>query len=201
MLALDHPVKSVACPRCPSLRWPSTMQQIRFNRALAWALVVSPVVQIALGVNFWRGLAFDVVLLLAHGALSLKLFGMPKTAKTPTAKRALLVAGISPEPVGPRNKLLLGGYRVLLGTLYVIGAVFMSRYLPGGDLQALDQAAWLYLALGGYVMLRLPFSSLGHVFAASGYAARRQGYGKGSEFAAEAVVVAFVLASTWNLLR
>jgi hypothetical protein len=176
--------------------WPSTRSLIRFNRALAWGLVLSPLVQIACSVNFWRGLWFDVALLLVHGALSLKLFGAPKTAKTETDRQVLLISGISPRAVSPRNKLLLSGYRVLLGTTYTLGlivAVWLQTPLP-----------WLapfVLTIGIYTMLRMPFSSLGHLYVASDYAARRWGVRHASELLALCIAVVFAVASFINLVR
>jgi hypothetical protein len=176
--------------------WPSTRTLIRFNRALAWGLVLSPLIQIATGVSFWRGLWFDVALLLVHGGLSLKLFGAPKTAKTSTDRNVLLISGISPRAVSPRNKLLLSGYRVLLGTAYTLGlivAVQMQTLLP-----------WLapvVLTVGIYAVLRMPFSSLGHLYVASDYAAKRWGIRYASELLALCIAVTFAVASFINLLR
>jgi hypothetical protein len=175
--------------------WPSTRTQIRFNRALAWGLVLSPLIQIATGVSFWRGLWFDVALLLVHGGLSLKLFGAPKTA-TPTDRQVLLISGISPRAVSPRNKLLLSGYRVLLGTAYtlvLIVAVQMQSLLP-----------WLtpfVMTVGIYTMLRMPFSSLGHLYVASDYAAKRWGFRYASELLALCIAFTFAVLSFVNLLR
>jgi hypothetical protein len=188
---LSFPILSSAC-----LVWPSTRSLVRCNRALAWGLVVSPICQIATGVNFWRGLWFDVALLLVHGALSLQLFGAPKTTKSPADRTVMLISGISPRAVSPRNKLLLSGYRVLLGTVYLLGvvmALLVSQLLP-----------WLgplVMIFGVYAMLRMPFSSLGHLYVASDYAARRWGARNTSELLALCIVATFVVISFINLLR
>jgi hypothetical protein len=180
---------------CMLLAWPSIRSQIRVNRLLAWALVGSPVVQIGAGVNFWRGLWFDVALLLVHGALSLKLFGAPKTT-TPSDRHVLLISGISQRAISPRNKLLLSGYRVLLGTVYLIGIVAALRFEA-----LLPWLAPVGMVVGIYAMLRLPFSSLGHLYVASDYAAKRWGARGFSELLALFVVVAFAVVSFLNLLR
>jgi hypothetical protein len=176
--------------------WPSTRSQIRVNRLLAWGIVMSPMVQVVTSISFWRGLLFDVVLILVHGAWSLKLFGVPKTTKTAMDRDVLLVSGISPIAISPRNKLLLSGYRVLLGTIYLLGVVAALRVE-----QLLPWLGPVVLILGIYAMLRLPFSSLGHLYVASQSAAKRWGARGVSELIALMIVVIFMVVSLLNLMR
>ena len=196
--------------RCGPCRMPSTAVLIQVNRALAWAIVVSPAVQIATGANFARGLLFDLLLVVAHGLLSVKLFGMPRLdgqsrRRVPTrfgARHILLrVTGIGRAGPSPRNALLLGGYRILLGLAYfaaIVGVQLTGPWWP------VDLAPWVTLpltALGLYAMVRFPFSSLGHVFTATGYAARRGATRHWPRLMAWLVTAAFVLTSFWNLIR
>ena len=195
--ATSFPLVASARDLLPACRlWPTTRGLIQFNRVLAWSLVLSPVVQIASGVSFWRGLWFDVALLLVHGGLSLKLFGAPKTAKTPIDRQVLLISGFSPVAVSARNKLLLSGYRVLLGTVYMLGLVIALSW------QVLTPwLAAVVLTVGIFTIVRLPISTLGHLYVASDYATRRWGARHLSQLLALAIVVAFVMASLANLLR
>jgi hypothetical protein len=188
---LSFPCTSSTCPI-----WPSTRIQIRINRLLAWGLVVSPVVQIATDVSFWRGLWFDVVVVLVHGALSLKLFGAPKTAKSGAARDALLVTGISPVAVSPRNKLLLSGYRIFLAMFYSLSLLAIGLYTP-----LLPWLGPVLALLGFYTMARFPFSSVGHLYVASQYAAKRWGARSTAQTFALIIVMLFAIVSYANLLR
>lgn len=216
-MSARHTTPEVACWACQLVQsaLPATATLIRINRVLAWGLVVSPPAQIALQVNFWRGLLFDLVLVLVHGGLSLMLFGLPRSPRarkgiaegeppsvpppSSTARALLLIGGVSPKPAGPRNALLLSGYRVLLALGYML--VIATMLSLGGFQQP---SSWIVNALfwtGLYVMARLPFSVLGHLYLASDLAIRRTGPRYYSQSLALLVVAAFVATSMFNMLK
>ena len=196
--------------RCGPCRMPSTAVLIQVNRVLAWAIVVSPAIQIATRTDFWRGLLFDLALVVAHGVLSILLFGPPRLAgegrrKAPArlgARQILLrMTGIGRAGPSPRNALLLGGYRILLGLAYfaaIVGVQLTALWWPFG------LAPWLTLVLmllGLYALARLPFSSLGHVYTATGYATRRGPARHWPNLMAWLVTAAFIVTSMWNFVR
>ncbi len=148
---------------------------IRFNRLLAWSLLISPVVQIMMGTGFWRGLVFDLVLLLVHAALSLALFGTPRAASFRHQHLLMRFFGGSRASLTGRDRFLLDTWRIplslinltLLIALYFL--VFSLLHIWGWlDLMALPMmCAFLFFNL------LLPVSIFRHVRDASSYAYRR----------------------------
>lgn len=179
-----------ACTACP-LRWrPGKATLLRANRLLAWALVVSPALQVALGTDFWRGLWLDLAILAAHAGLSLAIFGLP-----PGIPRGFLAIGFAEYGMSERARFLLTGWRVALPFLY---AVLLSVPL------LLVPVLWLVVALPLLLFwIALPFNLAAHIFQAAHYALRR--WRLKAEDARDAVamllVAAFFWASAVNLVR
>ncbi|NHZ34610.1 hypothetical protein [Massilia rubra] len=173
---------------------------MRVNRLLAWALIVSPLAQIALGTSFMRGLALDLVILLAHAALSLALFGMPKNA----ARRfsvALHVFGQQPENMSPRNQYLLSGHRVGLTLLFVL-LILAARPLldlPGFLIYVGPNV--LLLMVMSWPLVRMPFTLFQHVYPSIVQALRRWGMREHADDVAAVIVGLFFLLSSINLIR
>jgi hypothetical protein len=154
---------------------PTRLAWIRLNRLLAWALLVLPLVQLICHVHLAAGMLTSLALALAHGTLSLVLFGVPKVKGYGLIVR-MHVLGLRPADLGARNRFLLGGYRIALGMTP------MLALLPG--------VPW-YAALPFlYPVLRMPVTVLQHIHDAVQYALRRWGYG---EAPAEAVVFLYLL--------
>ena len=161
---------------------------LKVNRLLAWALVLSPVVQIALGAPFVRGLLFDLGLLAAHGLLSLVLFGLPRT---PPRKLWLLFAGIEPDGLSPRNRFLMTGWGIALAFFYT------PAFLATPLVMILLGPTWVLL------WLVMPVRVVSHIHQAATYAGHRWGVRKDEarlEMASVAALV-FVVAHAVNLVR
>lgn len=182
------------CTTCPGAGWPGAIRSkrfwIRLNRLLAWSIVASPVAQIALGTRLLNGLLLDLVLLLVHGALSLALFGIPKAAKE---KEWMVWLGWQPAGLSARNDFLMTGWRIALVLPYTALAFAIASPLN-----------WVLAIPAIGLGLRLPFSVLGHVDAATAYAARRWGL---PDDQAQSLLLGFIVAAlfaaagTLNLLR
>lgn len=173
---------------------------MRVNRVLAWALIVSPLAQIALGTAFMRGLALDLAILLAHAALSLALFGMPNNA----AHRfnvALHVFGQQPEDLSPRNQYLLSGHRVGLTLLFVL-LILAAQPLPDlpGFLFLWPQTI-LLLMVACWPLVRMPLTLFQHLSPSIVQALRRWGMRRHVEDAAAVITGLFFLLSFINLIR
>lgn len=160
---------------------------VQANRWIAWLLVVSPPVQWAAGIRFRDGLVFDAALLLVHGAMSLVLFGLPKTEER---ERWKLWAGLKPRGLSRRGDFLLSGWRIALAVPYTaasfVGSLGWALWLP---------TLWLWI--------RLPFGVVGHLTRAVTYALRRWGMRDEGDAAIAGAAVAgvFTLCSTVNLFR
>jgi hypothetical protein len=144
---------------------------IRFNRALAWALLVSPAVHILLGTPFWQGVGIDLILLLTHGLLSLALFGEPRSAAFRAQHSMRRFLGGRRDALQGRERFLLDAWRILISLIrpvLLIGVVWLLARVP---------LLWLlYLPLFSAVMffqLLLAASLLRHVRDATAYAYRR----------------------------
>jgi hypothetical protein len=193
---------------------------LRVNRTLAWALVVSPVVQIALGSALVPGLLLDLAILLVHGALSVWLFGLPKASNKADTSWIRWVG--APHPgLSPRQQFLLSGWRVVLGSsyqlaLYVLisSVVLLGYWLSAtlGEVMAVFMVPlWLAMSLAGvYFSLMLPYAIVTHLYRASRYALARldAGWGVGASWrsrlagmACSILVVTFLLSSLYNLFR
>jgi len=178
---------------CPSLtgiaEWATKKRLwIRINRLLAWVVVLSPLVQIILGTDFWRGLWIDLVLLAMHGALSLVLFGMPRTR---SADHWMLWLGLAPAGLSPRSTFLMSGWRIALAAAYAA---------------ALPLLPVVMLVLFAPVVLLwvlLPFTVLRHLHNAAEYAFKRWGMTSEGDawVAAFCATAACAIANTVNLFR
>lgn len=140
---------------------------IRLNRVLAWLLVAMPWAHVAMGTPFWRGLGYDLVILAAHGLLSLALFGLPRARE----ERWLLWLGIAPRGMTPRNRFLFTGWS--------IAAACMSLGLAAGLWWGTNRSFFGALMLLLYVQvpllwIPLPFRMIGHVYQAADYALARR---------------------------
>ncbi|NHZ91755.1 hypothetical protein F2P45_22505 [Massilia sp. CCM 8733] len=173
---------------------------MRVNRVLAWALIVSPLAQIALGTPFKRGLALDLVILLAHAALSLALFGMPKNA----ARRfsvALHVFGQQPEDLSPRNQYLLSGHRVGLTLLFVLLILAAQHLLDLPGLLVYVGPNVLLLMVACWPLVRMPLTLFEHLYPSIVQALRRWGMRGHADDIAAVIVGLFFLLSSINLIR
>jgi len=162
---------------------PTRLSLIRLNRLLAWALLVSPLVQLVCQMHLATSMLIDLGLVLAHGALSLGLFGVPKV-KGYSFIFSMQVMGGRPAELSARNRFLLGGYRIALGMTPML---VMLPYVP-------VYAALLFV----YPIVRMPVSVLQHIHDAVQYALQRWGYG---EAPAEAVVFLYLLFSVTNVVH
>jgi hypothetical protein len=174
------PVLPVVWPMAQALR--SKKLWLRVNRALAWALVVSPILQIMLGSRLVPGLLLDLAILLAHGGLSIWLFGVPKAKDSSTTREAAWMrwAGMPEEGMSPRNRFLLSGWRIALSSAYLIAVPFV--FALGMTISVFPLAA-IALILGAVLMFIVfsvysfmwPYAVITHVYGANGYALRRWG--------------------------
>lgn len=185
---------------------------MRVNRALAWALVASPVLQILLRTDLARGLWLDLAILMAHAALSLALFGLPqyKNLRKTVGTRWF---GLSELGMSPRNQFLLGAWRMVVSVLWLIAipcAVFAWGWLATVVPQL--QSASVSVGVGVLVLplfsfsvfywLLLQHSLITHLYQATGYALRRWGYThNAAPWVARALVAVFVYSSIVNLFR
>jgi hypothetical protein len=193
----------------------STMVQdkklwMRVNRALAWALVVSPVLQIMLGTDLVRGLWLDLAILIAHGALSVVLFGLPKN-KDPRQALWTRWAGLPEHSMSPRNRFLLSGWRVAVSSLWLVAiptAIMVWRWLETAvpAMKALNLGLGVALIpvlyVGGFFGLLLQYGLVTHLHRATVYALRRWGYAPThAPTVAFWTVLVFFATSIANLVR
>jgi hypothetical protein len=183
---------------------------MRVNRVLAWALVGSPLLQIMLGTNLVRGLWLDLAILIAHGALSVALFGLPKN-KDPRQALWTRWAGLPEHSMSPRNKFLLSGWRVAVSSLWLVAmptamivwgwietAVPALKVLNSG----LGMALLPVFYIGGYFGLLLQYGIVTHLHRATVYALRRWGCAPAdAPVVAYWTVAVFLAASIANLFR
>ena len=164
---------------------------IRTNRVLAWAMIVSPALQWAAGMRFWTGFWIDAGILVAHGLLSLALFGKPET-KARIFSFGMHVMGYRSPDMSERNRFLLSGYRIALAT----GAMLALTFVPNPFL--IIAVTILFF----YPMLRLGISIVQHLYVASRMAARRWRWGEGATDAmSTGVVYMYLMVSFFNLVR
>src|ERR1700740_2163972 len=93
--------------RLPKLFW------FKVNRVLAWSLLISPLLQIALRMPAWTAFWIDLAILIAHGLVSLLLFGIPADQKGEFAFW-MHVMGFRPRVMGARARFLFSGYRIAM---------------------------------------------------------------------------------------
>jgi hypothetical protein len=181
---------------------------MRVNRALAWALVGSPLLQIMLGTDLVRGLWLDLAILIAHGALSVALFGLPKN-KDPRQTLWTRFAGLPEYSMSPRNKFLLSGWRVAISSLWLVAipsVITVWRWLETA-LPALTNLSmgmvWIpILYIGGFFGLLLQYGLVTHLHRASIYALRRWGCAPAdATTVAHWTVIVFLASSIANLVR
>ncbi len=184
---------------------------MRMNRALAWALVVSPVVQIVLRTDLANGLYLDLAILIAHSALSIALFGLPKN-KDPRKTAWTRWVGLPELGMSPRNQFLLSGWRIVLSSLWLSAlpcAIFAWAWLStaapplhGWSVGVGTLALPLLFCLATFFWLQLQYSLLTHLSRATEYALRRWGCAQSATpLVARVVVAVFVYSSIVNLFR
>ncbi|MFZ6760090.1 hypothetical protein ACO0K9_23055 [Undibacterium sp. Ji50W] len=157
---------------------------VRLNRVLAWAMLVTPLIQFFVHAKITHCLLLDFGLLIAHGILSLYLFGIPKV-KREKFTFSMHVMGWRMAGLSPRNLFLLTGYRIVLGL-----TALLSFFVPG---------AWVLALLLIYPLIRMPATVVQHLHAAIEYAFQRWGI---SKFDVEwVVVVIYFYFFIANLLR
>lgn len=162
---------------------------MRVNRVLAWTLVISPLVQIAVQMPLRTGLAIDFAIFLAHGAMSLVLFGLPKSRQGGFSV-PLHAFGFRPRDLSERNSFLVGGYRMAVVTILIL-----LMPTPIGK-----ATAWLWIPFM-YPFLRMPFTVLQHLYDGAHYALRRWGYRELAPVWAMLIMSGFLIASIVNLVR
>jgi hypothetical protein len=164
---------------------------IRFNRLLAWVVVISPFVQIALETNLVNGLLLDAGLLLMHCILSLHLFGLPKGA---AGERWKLWLGLSPDGLSVRGRFLMTAWRIALGVAWMAAMLSLAS--------AFGPNAFILVFVCLPLWLPQPVFVLGHVFGASNYAFKRWGANVDYAWVSAASLAAMVaFANTINLFR
>jgi hypothetical protein len=139
---------------------PSRTAWLQLNRVLAWAMLLAPIFELIFRISLLHSLYADFILLLAHGALSLCLFGVPK-AKGKKLSFSMHVMGFRAPDMSPRNRFLLSGYRIALPVITVcLGLVW----------------PWFFLlaVLMVYPFLRWGVSMVQHLHVALTYALQRQ---------------------------
>lgn len=181
---------------------------MRVNRVLAWALVSSPVLQIMLGTDLVPGLWLDLAILIAHGALSVALFGLPKN-KDLRQNLWTRFAGLPEYSMSPRNKFLLSGWRVAVSGLWLVAIPsvitvwrWLETALPALRDLSMGMVLLPMLYVGGFFGLLLQYGVVTHLHRASVYALRRWGCAPADATAvAYWTVIVFLASSIANLVR
>jgi hypothetical protein len=184
---------------------------MRVNRVLAWVLIISPAVQIAMGSDWLLGLLWDLAVLLVHGGLSVWLFGRPQSLGRDNG--AMHWLGTSEARMTPRSRFLLSGWRVLISTSY-----FLALPLVGYCASVLSSLSFVsalvipgvvaivvLIAAVNYFGLMWPYAAITHVYGASTYALRRWGTVGSSNraiaLASSLIALVFLVLSVINLTR
>lgn len=162
---------------------------MRVNRVLAWTLVISPLVQIAVQMPLGTGLAIDLAIFLVHGAMSLVLYGLPKTRKGGFSA-PLHAFGFRPRDMSERNSFLVGGYRMAMVTVTIL-----LMFTPIGSF-----TGWLWVPFL-YPFLRMPLTMMQHLYDGARYALRRWGHREHAPDRAMLILFGFLFASIVNLVR
>ena len=175
----------------PALLLPlfSKLFWIRTNRVLAWSLVVSPVLQWLGGMPMGLAFFIDLGIMVAHGLLSLTLFGAPMD-KTRELVVTMHVMGIKALNMSERNRFLLSGYRIALA----LGALALL-FTPLNKLGIVVCMGLLY------PILRLPVSVLQHIRGGVTYAMRRWGNRAMAEVAADFILMVYTVLSIYNMQK
>ncbi len=132
---------------------------VRLNRVLAWAMLAAPVFELVLKISLANSILADFVLMLAHGALSLWLFGVPKL-KGKNFIFTMHIMGIRAMGLSPRNLFLLSGYRIAL-PIVILSLGFISPWFL------------LLIIFALYPFLRWGISLIQHIYLALKYALQR----------------------------
>ncbi|NHZ98559.1 hypothetical protein [Massilia sp. CCM 8734] len=193
----------------PPLRalMPPKILWVRANRILAWALIVAPCTQWALGSAFVSWLPLYLAIFLGHAALSLALFGLPK-ATNRRATTAMLLLGRRPLGHDARNRFLLGGYRVGLTSLILlpmaqclpVGLTFAVMHLIVG-LPIIGLVIVAVLVIVFWPLFRTPLTLVQHLYPAIVHALQRWGVRDGASILAALIVAHFFVLSAVNLLK
>lgn len=173
---------------------------MRINRLLAWALIVSPLAQLGLGTAFLHGLALDLAILLAHAALSLALFGLPKSP-TRRFSMALHVFGRQPDELSPRNRYLLSGHRVGLTLLFALLLLAAQGVLDLPEFLWYTGPNFMLLSVMCWPFVRTPLTLFQHLYPSIVQALRRWGMREHADDTAAAIVGLFFLTSAINLIK
>jgi nitric oxide reductase large subunit len=181
---------------------------MRVNRILAWALVVSPVLQIVLRTNLVNGLWLDLAILIAHAVLSVALFGLPKN-KNPRQIFWTRWACLPELGMSPRHQFLLSGWRVAVSSLWLVGlfgGVALCQWMAPSAPDSIKTISNIFflsaIYLGGFFGLLLPYGVVTHLGKATMYALRRWGNARDDTTdLASLVVLLFLAASVVNLFR
>lgn len=186
---------------------PRRIVWIRINRMLAWALIVAPFTQWALGGAPTASLAFALAIFLAHAVLSLALFGFPKAMKGKPAV-AMLLLGRRPPGQDAHNRFLLDGYRIGLTALVLVP---MAQYL-GVGLALAAVPAFVGLPVVALVMIavmvvvlwpffRTPLTLVQHLYPAILRALQRWGVRDGARVLAALIVAHVFVLCAVNLFN
>jgi hypothetical protein len=150
---------------------------IRFNRLLGWALLASPPVQIMLGTGFWRGLAWDLAILLVHGLISMAVFGTPRASSFRAQHGLQRFFGGSREALRGRDIFLLDAWRVLVSLLSPLPLTMLAVPLSMIVLILPLLGLLILPIISAFLFFQLLFTAsvLRHVRDATAYAYRRWG--------------------------
>ena len=162
---------------------------IRTNRVLAWSLIGAPVLQIALGSSVIYGLMIETAIILAHGVLSLILFGKPET-RDKVFVFTMHVMGFRERDMSERNRFLLTGYRLAATILGLL-----LNWLVSGPVSA------IMCTLMFYPMLRTSISFIQHIYNAVLYAFKRWGMRRYAKLNAVLLVAVYLLLAVTNVTR
>ncbi len=210
LLTYNTPFTNALSKLLLALRNKKTWLQI--NRVLAWALIVSPILQIMLRSDLANGLLLDLAILVVHAGLSLWLFGAPKVSST-SDTRWMRWSGVSYQGLTVRNRFLLSGWRVMLSfgmqamlmlavALVVMASPALAR-VPSEVMTVLIIAFWPFVLLSAsFYGLMMPYAIVSHTFGASRYALRRWGLVDAqAELLASVLTALFIVISAANLFK
>ncbi len=190
------------------------------NRVLGWALLAQPLVALLTGWRWIDALPWAAALFVAHGLLSVALWGGPKPivpahrSQAPHANWAGWFGGFSFRHAGQRERFLTGAWAVALCVLWPL-ACLAFVYILAAVLPVEESWLWWPVGIGAWALstgfsLRYPFAVFAHVSSASAYALRRTGRtgrtGRSGHTnwlargAAPLLAGAYLAASVWHLL-
>lgn len=180
---------------------------IRINRMLAWASIIAPFTQWALGSAPMTSLAFGLAIFLAHAVLSLALFGLPKAMKGKSTV-AMLLLGRRPPGQDAHNRFLLDGYRVGLTALFLVPiahcltvglTLAVIPAMVGLPVASLPVIAVMVVI--SWPLLRTPLTLVQHLYPAIVRALQRWGVRDGAHVLATLIVAHFFILCAVNLFN